>query len=441
MTGWYIAVLLIIIVVFVFPSYRAFKREEEEAREALASAMASGKHEPVSIRPYVNPERCMGSGACVRACPEGKILQVIDGQAQIVKGSACVGHGACVRACPVDAIELVFGSERRGIDIPQVTPKFETNVKGLYVAGELGGMGLIANAVEQGEQAVGNACRDLPKTPAGGVDVVVVGAGPAGIAAGLEAQRRGLSVRVLEQGKFGGAIRSYPRQKLVMSRGFKLPGCDRVKSGTISKEDLIGVLGSALRDQGLVVEEQVRVTGVRPTETGFTVATTEGDFEASRIVLAVGRRGTPRRLEVAGEEQAKVAYRLLDPELYQHQHLLVVGGGDSAVEAAITLADQPGNRVTLSYRNDQITRPREANLQALSRALGEGKVHLLLTSDVEEILPDRVRLTQHGEEVVVPNDFVFVFAGGVLPTQFLYAAGITVERHFGKRVEQVDPDV
>lgn len=433
----YAAAIGVILVVFVLPAYLAFRKEERIAIAELDKAEKAGRREPVSIRPWVDEGKCMGSGMCVTACPEHRVLQVLDGQAQLVNASLCVGHGACVRACPTRALELVFGSERRGVDIPDVAPDFQSNVPGMYIAGELGGMGLIANAVTQGIQVVAHVLKSRPKTPPGGVDLLVVGAGPAGIAAGLQAQRKGLKVLLVEQDELGGAVRHYPRSKIVMSRAFRFPGRDKL-GGTMSKEQLIDEMVAAATGADLPVREGLRVDRVekQPDDT-FVVHTAEDSIPAARVLLAVGRRGTPRKLGCGGEQRNKVAYRLLEPEAFQHQHLLVVGGGDSAVEAAVSLGEVPGARVTLSYRKGQLTRPKQANQERLQDAVEAGRVHLLLESTVSEIGEDRVALTTPDGEEVLPNDQVFVFAGGVMPTAFLQDAGIKLQRHFGKRVEEV----
>lgn len=435
----YVIATAVIGVVFVLPAYLAFRKEEREGRAELQAAIEGGRHEPVNIRPWVDPGKCMGSGACLLACPEHAVLKVIDGQAQLVNATACIGHGGCARACPRGAIELVFGGEKRGVDLPQVRSDFRSNVRGLYIAGELGGMGLIANAVEQGRQAANHAVERMPREHSADVDVLIVGAGPAGIAAGLAVLEAGRSVVVLEQDVFGGAVRHYPRQKIVMSRGFQLPGRDRVRGGTLTKEELIALLTEAVEEGGLTIHEWEPVGAVEPTGDGtLRVTTPSRTIRAARVILSVGRRGTPRTLGVKGEDREKVAYRLLDPEQFEHRHVLVVGGGDSAVEAVIALGEQRGCRPTLSYRKDQINRPKPANQERLRAAVEAGQVDLLLGSVVEEIGPDRVRLLAGGEPVVLPNDAVLVFAGGVLPTKLLQAAGIELERHFGKRIERTD---
>jgi thioredoxin reductase (NADPH) len=432
----YILVAVAIAVIFVWPAWRRFRQEEEEAREMLAAAQAAGTHEPTTIRPFIDVRRCMGSGSCVAACPECDVLKVIDGKAVVVNGSRCVGHGACVAACPVKAIELRFGSEKRGIDLPSVADDFQTNVPGLYIAGELGGMGLIANAVRQGVQATGYASAGLTPVQGGELALIIVGAGPAGIGASLAAKRANLPHVVLEQDDLGGSILHFPRRKVVMSHGLALPGRAKIPSSTVSKEELVDLLTQVVREEQLPVCVQEGVLAVTRGEDGwFEVKTSLRTLRAPRVILAVGRRGSPRRLGVDGEDQPKVLYRLLDPELVQHSHVLVVGGGDSALEAACSLSEQTGNRVTLSCRGMTLARAKIANVKRLEAAVARGAIQLLLGTEVASIAPDRVTLTGGPEPIELPNDLVYVFAGGVLPTDFLRAAGIETQRHFGGRVE------
>lgn len=432
----YLLVLVLIFLFFLLPAYLLFRREEAESRRQLELARASGRNEPISIRPWIDAEKCMGSGTCTRVCPEGEVLKVIDGRAVVVDAATCVGHGACEAACPVDAIELVFGSARRGVDIPAVKPTFESNVPGLYIAGELGGMGLIANAVEQGRQAVQHLAATSPVAPADGVQLIIVGAGPAGVSAALHAEREGLEARLIDQEGLGGAILHYPRRKVITSRGFELPGAPRVPPGTITKEELVQLFHHAAG--GLDLREHERVTALSADEAGlFTVQTDKGRHRAARVMLCIGRRGTPRRLGVEGEGLPKVTYALIDPAQFQFQHVLVVGGGDSAVEAACSLAEEQGCEVTLSYRRERINRPRAKNRKRIEEAGAAGEVRLELGTVVERIGLDRVVLRRGEEEIVLPNDHVFVFIGGTLPTGLLQAAGIDIERHHGKRVERI----
>ncbi|MEQ1504417.1 MAG: NAD(P)-binding domain-containing protein, partial [Myxococcota bacterium] len=422
-----------IAIVFVIPMWAYINLTERRARIERDKAVESGRHEPVTIQPYVDLSVCMGSGACVPACPED-VLKVIDGQAVAVSMSACIGHGACVTACPVGAIELVFGSEKRGIDIPRVGPDFQSNVPGIYIAGELGGMGLIANAIEQGVRTMTNLAKTLSKR-GDQIDVAIIGAGPAGLAAAATAKTLGVNYLLLDQDALGGAVRHYPRKKLVFTRNIEVPGYGKVALKTLLKEELVGLFEDIVAKVGLEVSTSERVDKIQSAQGGFTITTSKRQISAQKVVLSLGRRGTPRKLDAPGEDQEKVAYSLLEPEQYEYDHLMIVGGGDSAVEAAIQLAEQPGNKVYLSYRGDKINRPKEKNIHRLRDAVKAKQVELLLESQIKDIGPDRIVLEQRGEQIVLPNDYVFVMVGGVLPTKFLQDAGIKIQKHFGKRIE------
>ncbi|MBX2800701.1 MAG: NAD(P)-binding domain-containing protein [Myxococcales bacterium] len=428
----------LIVVFFVIPSWIWIEYSERKTRRQRDAAAKAGRNQPVTIQPFINLGTCMGSGACVTACPED-VLKILDGQAIAVNMSACVGHGVCVTACPVDAIELVFGSEKRGIAIPQVGGNFETNVPGLFVAGELGGMGLIANAADQGVRAMQYASEGL-RSQGNRTSIAIVGAGPAGIAAALSAKERDLDFLLFEQEEVGGAILHFPRKKLVFTRPMNLPMYGSVKTTSMVKEQLVSLFQDVVEQTGLDVCTQERVDAVdKLPDGGFRVVTAKREIEAQRVILTLGRRGTPRTLRVPGEQSDKVSYSLLEPEHYQYDHILVVGGGDSAVEAACTLGEQEGNKVTLSYRGAKINRPKQKNVERLRDAIRSRDVELLLESNVAEIGEDRVVIDQLGEQVVIPNDYVFVFVGGVLPTEFLKKAGVQIRTHFGKRIEEEKP--
>lgn len=410
------------------------KLRSRRNRAILEDNIQAGLMEPNTLHPVIDPAHCLGCAACVRACPEKKILGIIDGKAALIEPTMCVGHGACATSCPTDAITLVFGTATRGVDIPLLSPEFETTVPGIFIAGELGGMGLIKNAIEQGRQAIGHVAQHAAKTrgSADALDVVIVGCGPAGIAASLGAIERKLRFATIDQSSLGGTVAHFPRGKVVMTAPATLPLVGLVKFGEISKESLLQFWEQTLAETGLkpIFEEQV--TAVRRREDGlFDAVTNRSTYLTKAVLLAIGRRGTPRTLDVPGEDQAKVVYRLIDPEQYAGRHVLVVGGGDSALEAATRLADQPGTTVTLSYRSASFSRARAKNRDKMNQAVEAGEITLMLESQVREIEPDAVRLVWRGEERRIPNDIVIICAGGVLPTQFLHEMGIEVETKFG----------
>jgi len=408
----------------------ALRRYRDRANAAARQeAEKQGLAEPPSLHPVVDPGRCIGSGACVHACPE-EALGIVGGKAVLINGSACIGHGACEAACPVKAIQLVFGTEKRGIDIPEVTPTFESNVPGLFIAGELGGMGLVRKAAEQGRQAV----EHLRRRPRGRaeLDLVIVGAGPAGISAGLAAIEHKLRYRVIEQeDSLGGAVYHYPRQKITMTSPVTLALVGKVKIGEIAKEALLGLWNDIVRRTGLEISFHERMESLERTDGGFVVHTNQGRHHAASVLLAIGRRGTPRKLEVPGEESAKVTYRLVDPAQYRDQHVLVVGGGDSALEAALALAAEPGTHAALSYRGDSFSRVKEKNRRAVEEAAAAGRLQLLLGTQVSRIEAATVTLKGPAEPVELRNDAVIVCAGGVLPTALLQKAGVNFATKYG----------
>ena len=417
-------------LVIVFAVYIVrHRKQEQESSARLTEAIESGLNEPPSLHPVIDPRRCLNSRACVAACPE-EAIGIIGGKAQLVNAAACIGHGACKAACPHDAIQLVFGTSKRGMDIPMVKSNFETNVSGLFIAGELGGMGLIRKAVEQGRQAM----ESIVKRKGGGqpYDVLIVGAGPAGISASLAAKERNLKYVTLEQeSSFGGTVYHYPRNKVVMTAPVQLPIVGTMKFGEVSKETLLEFWQGVVDKTKLKVHFGERMEKVKPDGDGFVVQSSKQEYRTRSILLAIGRRGTPRKLGVKGEEQPKVVYRLVDPEQYRGRHVLVVGGGDSALEAAIACAEEPGTSVALSYRSEAFSRVKPKNRERLQEAEAAGRVKVLLSSGVAEIAADSVVIDQGGKKIKLKNDAVIVCAGGILPTPFLKEIGVQVDTKFG----------
>jgi thioredoxin reductase/Pyruvate/2-oxoacid:ferredoxin oxidoreductase delta subunit len=418
--------------VFVMVMYmRRHKRMEQAHAEELAASKAAGLGEPASLHPIINPVLCIGSGSCVQACPEDA-LGVVGGKAVLKNAAACIGHGACRVACPVHAIELVFGTEKRGMEIPNLSSDFESNIPGIFIAGELGGMGLIRNACAQGRQAMDTIQRRKASGKAD-FDVVVVGCGPAGLSAGLSAIEHKLSYKLLEQeDSLGGAVYHYPRNKIAMTHPIELALIGKVKFSEIQKEKLLEFWNGVVQKTGLKVSFRERMEHIETQADGtFIVKTNQGNYTTRNVLLALGRRGTPRKLDVPGEETPKVVYRLIDAEQYRGQAVLVVGGGDSALEAAIALAAEEGTEVTLSYRSEAFARIKQKNRTLLEEAQKAGRLKVMMSSSVKNIGPGSVQIEHEGENRVLRNNAVIVCAGGLLPTPLLQKIGIQFDTKFG----------
>ena len=412
---------------------RRMKKQSQIVEAKIEIARAEGLHEPVSLHPVVDPNSCIQSGACIAACHEKDILGIRNGRATTINASRCIGHGACFHACPTQAITLCIGTEKRGVDLPHVDQTFETNVPGLFIAGEIGGMGLIRNAVEQGKQAVENLSKNIDKNIEADYDLLIVGAGPAGISASLMAKKLKISALILEQDSLGGTVYTFPRSKIVMTSPMVLPLYGKAKFYETSKQELLDLWNEVLWKNDIQIKERMKVESICKTNSRFVVETLTGEkFTSRRILLAIGRRGTPRKLNIPGEESMKVAYRLLEPELIQDKKIVVVGGGDSAIEAALLLADQ--NKVCLSYRSDAFSRIKPRNKEQIERAISEGKIDMKFNSNLRKIEEHSVSLSVDGEEKEMENDLVYIFAGGELPTQFLEKAGIKITRKFGDAI-------
>lgn len=427
--SWLVYGALLIGSIGVYALLRSQRTRQNIAKKQLA--ISAGLNEPSSLHPVIDHALCVGCGSCVDACPEKKVLGLIYGKAELVNAAACIGHGACRDACPTGGITLVFGTETRGVDIPLVKPNFETNVPGIFIAGELGGMGLIRNAMTQGVQAVEGLIKNHNAVDDVDYDLIIIGSGPAGVAAALAAKQNKLNYVVLEQESLGGTVFQYPRGKLVMTSPVELPLVGKTQFTETTKEELLDFFTKINQQHQLNIQYQERVEKIDGEMGNFSIATTRGNYTADQVLLAIGRRGTPRKLGVEGEELSKVVYRLLDPEQYCNQHVLVVGGGDSALEAACSIAELGSSQVTLSYRRDAFSRVKQGNRDRLETCQQEHGLQLLLNSNVKRILSDSVEIDCSDDVKSLDNDAVIVCAGGILPTGFLKTIGIEVETKYG----------
>jgi thioredoxin reductase/NAD-dependent dihydropyrimidine dehydrogenase PreA subunit len=422
----YFSVFLLIIILYARHQRKFHKTHSVDIAEVIKGNLG----EPISLHPVIDPTLCIGSGTCVAACPE-EAIGMLNGKMILKNPAVCIGHGACAAACPVEAIRLVYGSEKRGIDIPNVKPNFETNVPGIFIAGELGGMGLIRKAAEQGRQAIASI-RKRKTSDKADFDVVIIGCGPAGLSAGLSAIHHKMRYKLIEQEEsLGGAVFQYPRQKIAMTQPIELDIIGKVSFTEIQKEKLIEFWIDVVKKTGLKISFRERMVSIDKTDGHFTVRTNRGNYICNSVLLSMGRRGTPRKLEVPGELTSKVTYRLIDPEQYKGQSVLVVGGGDSALEAAITLSKEPGTRVTLSYRSSAFSRVKPKNRNELEKRQLANRLRVLMESNVKSIDPDHVSIEVKGKIENIPNQAVIVCAGGLLPTPILQKIGIEFETKYG----------
>jgi thioredoxin reductase/NAD-dependent dihydropyrimidine dehydrogenase PreA subunit len=422
--------LICFITVFFYLRKKRIKSTVVEKKVAIAKE--EGLFEPVSLHPYIDLNICIGSAACIADCPEKDILGIVNGKATVIQTSNCVGHGACFHACPVEAISLRIGTETRGVDLPHINQNFETNNKGIYIAGELGGMGLIKNSVEQGQQAIESMIKNKKPSKDNILDVVIIGAGPAGISASLAAKKHGLTAITLEQDSLGGTVYTFPRKKIVMTSPMNLPLYGKVKLFETSKDELLQLWKKVISEHDLKIIEKTKVENIIPLDDNTFKVITNNDEEyiCNNVLLSIGRRGSPRKLNIPGEDSDKVAYRLIESERIQNKNIVVVGGGDSAVETVLLLKDS--NNVTLSYRSDKFSRLKPKNKLKINEAIENKTIEVLLNSNLISINEKKVIIKSAENEfpIEIENDLVYIFAGGELPTMFLEKAGVKISKRF-----------
>lgn len=434
-----LALLIVVIAALAFASL-ARRRELAAMRASLtevARAKERGSAKARLQHPHVDLSRCIGCAACVRACPEDGVLEIVHGQALVAHGARCVGHGACATACPVGAIALTLGDLSQRRDIPVLDESLGVpGLPGVYLAGEVTGYALVRTAIAHGTAVASEVASRVRSAGAGGAadayDLAIVGAGPAGIACALQAKAEGLSFVVLEQEEIGGTVAKYPRRKLVMVQPVELPLFGELDRASYTKEELIDLWRDIARRHELPIECGQVFQGLeRRGDGAYMVVTGSARVAARNVCLALGRRGTPNRIGVPGEHLPKVTYSLVDASSYTGRRILVVGGGDSAIEAALGLAEQEGNEVTISYRRGEFTRLKSRNESRLSHALENGSVTALMASTVVRIDENEVELHVGANGSVrslrIANDDTFVFAGGTPPYELLERCGVSFD--------------
>ena len=419
--SWILGGLLIF--AFTIPYLRKWNRKQSQTQEKLDEAIRIGANKALMQHPIIDLSRCIGCGICTKVCPEGEVLGLVGGKAVLINGSKCVGHEVCMESCPVGGIEVALGDISSREDIPQLTEALESNLKNVFIIGELGGLALIRNAVNQGNRVAMTIKNRLngskPKHP-----VVVIGAGPAGLSCAISLMEMDIPVLLLDQNEPGGTILQYPRRKLVMVQPIEMPGYGQMNNTEYSKEELLEIWDQIIASKKPNFQSGHQLRAIELENDTYMVETSLDRIPAEFIVLALGRRGTPRKLNIEGEELSKVAYQLIDTEGYQNKHILVVGGGDSAVEAAVGLGQQTGNTVTLSYRKQNFTRIKTRNEEQIVKAQKNGWINILYESDLKSIQEKQVSIQTSDKQIALENDYVFIFAGGIPPFKLMDSIGV-----------------
>ena len=427
MESYFIWFLTFGIIFIIFIPYAVkFRKNAHEIRRQREEAVRLGADKAIAQYPQIDQLRCIGCGACVAACPEGNVLGVVMGKAMVINGLKCVGHGRCAEACPVEGITVGLGDISGRDDIPDINDHHESNIPGLYIAGELGGLALIRNAISQGKMVMDyiNQSLDSNLKTSDIFDVIIVGAGPAGMSAALQAKYYNRNCLLIDQQDAGGTILQYPRKKLVMTKPVEIPLYGTLDKSEYSKEELLDIWLGLKQKYIDNLHTGEKLINVQKEGNIFEVITNKKNYRCKNVILALGRRGTPRKLNVPGEILPKVMYKLMDAEAYQKENILVVGGGDSAIEAAMGLARQKGNKVTLSYRKEKFFRIKKRNEERIQKLISSKKIEVLFNSNVKEISEKKVSIATGDRINEIPNDYVFIFAGGEPPFKLLKDIGI-----------------
>ena len=413
------------------------QRQRRVVAERAEMAQRTASTAPLQV-PVIDLAKCLGCGTCVRECPESGVLELVHGQAAVVNAAACVGHARCVSECPAGAVTLSQGDLTARRDVPVLDDELQAiDQDGLFLVGEITARSLIRTAALQGAQVAATIAarlREAAAAPDPAVhDVVIVGAGPGGIAAALGCREHGIDcVWIDQEAVVGGTVAKYPRQKLVLTDAVSLPLHGELARREYSKEELIALWHDLQQRHRLPFRGGVTFDRVERQTDGTLVVHTDAEpLRARNVVLAIGRRGTPRRLGVPGEDAPHVTYSLLDAATFQDRHCLVVGGGDSAVETALALAEQPGNRVAIAYRQDAFFRLRSKNRDRIQARIAEGRIEALFRTEVAAIGTDHVELVQDGGNgrvaLQVQAEHVFVMVGGEAPFAQLERSGVSFD--------------
>lgn len=425
--------LLAIVLPFILKEIRK-KREAKKLINRIIPVSSLTEKDIESIRslhpegkkmyPAVNRAVCVGCGSCAMNCQEKGVLYVINGKSTLVNPLACRCRGDCERNCLTGALKLVEYGKRLKVRVPKIDENFESNIKGIYIVGALMGAGLIKEAINQGRAAVNHIMRDVypPDLPM----VAVIGAGPAGLSALLSCRKFGLPVICFEKDAAANTIRNFPKKKILMAEPVDMPIFGPLWVGDSTREELLEVWERLLKKTGAPITTEARLEMIEKDDRGFVVTVSGKRYHCDKVILAIGNRGTPRKLDVPGESGANVFYNLLEADEFTGSKVTIVGAGDSAIEAALSL-HRYGCRVIMVVRGDGFPRAKTKNIERILHAATAKEITVFYNSRLTEISESSVTLFDSTDTHHIANDYVFVMVGGELPFQLLEKIGIEIE--------------
>lgn len=417
--------ILIAIIAVVFLAFGAVLDDRRARVKRREQAAGIDVETVLPLLHSINDDRCIGCEACIDVCPT-EVLDLVNHKVAVSRFSDCVQCEQCANSCPTQALVMYReGTTPRMLTVPELDENFQTGVPGQYLIGEVAGKPLVKNAANLGRAVIEHIRRELgaegPRADT--LDVVIVGSGPSGLSAGLTCARYGLRCVILEKEHvISSTVSRYPKGKHFMAEPHDTQNVSFLPVFDASKEELVAAWQKVVEGVKLPIKLGEAVESVkRGDDAVFTVKTTVATYRARRVVLATGLRGKPRLLVVPGANLEKVQSLLDDPAEFAGRDVLVVGGGDSAVEGAIALA-QVGATVTLSYRGDGFKRCKQGNQKKLAEMTAARELTVLLESNVAEFTADAVAIKlKDGSLTTIPNQHAFVLIGADTPVAWLEA--------------------